>query len=204
MINVIILDDHQMFIDGILNSFTNDKTIKITGFANNGSSGISLIKALNPDIVILDIDFTKTHENGVDILKQIRKQNTDVKVLILTGYCDNSLIESIRNEGANGYLMKNIDMEQLRSTIISIFEGEIVFRFDSQYINKDKNTIPQISERATEIIKMLSQGFIIKEISNKLGIAETTVNDHLERTKRKLGAKNNVELVYLAGKNGLI
>jgi len=204
MIKVIILDDHQMFIDGILNSFTNDETIKIIGFANNGSSGISLIKALNPGIVILDIDFTKTHENGVDILKQIRKLNTDVKILILTGYCDNSLIEAIRSEGANGYLMKNIDMEQLRNTIVSVFDGEIVFRYDSQFINKDNNTIPQISERATEIIKLLSQGFIIKEISNKLGIAETTVNDHLERTKRKLGAKNNVELVFIATKNGVI
>jgi len=95
-------------------------------------------------------------------------------------------------------------MEQLRNTIISIFDGELVFRYDSQYINTEKNTLPQISERATEIIKMLSQGFIIKEIANKLGIAETTVNDHLERIKRKLGAKNNVELVYMASKAGLI
>ena len=89
-----------------------------------------------------------------------------------------------------------------------VVHGEVVFRYDTQIIathkNPDFSTQPVLSDRAVEIIKLLSQGLVVKEIAQKLGIAETTVNDHLERTKRKLDAKNNVELVFLSSKAGWI
>lgn len=208
MIKVLILDDHQLFIDGIAHSFSNDPEIAVTGFALDGTSGLSLIQDKQPDVVLLDIDFSKTHESGVDILKAIRKLPQSPKVVVLTGHCEASLIEQLQKEGANGYRLKNIDMGELRQTILDVYSGEMVFKYDSKLANENRNlffeTQPLLSDRAVEIIRLLSQGFIVKEIAQKLGIADTTVNDHLERTKRKLGAKNNVELVYLAGKSGVI
>jgi DNA-binding NarL/FixJ family response regulator len=204
MINVFILDDHQLFIDGLIHSFTNDQLIAISGFANSGAIGIKLIELQKPDVVLLDIDFTKTKESGIDILKQIRKFNSLVKVIILTGYCDKSLVENLQKEGANGYLLKNIDFRLLHNTILGVYQGENIFRYDFFQAENKFTTVPNLTGRAIEIIQLLSQGLIIKEIASKLGIAETTVNDHLERTKLKLGAKNNVELVYMASKSGLI
>ncbi|MCK9412701.1 MAG: response regulator transcription factor [Prolixibacteraceae bacterium] len=208
MITIIILDDHQLFIDGIVHSFSNDPEIAVTGFALDGSSGLAMIGEKLPDVVLLDIDFSKTRENGVDILKSIRKLPQSPKVVVLTGHCEASLIEQLQREGANGYRLKNIDMGELRQTILDVYSGEMVFKYDSKLANENRNlffdTPPILSDRAVEIIRLLSQGFIVKEIAHKLGIAETTVNDHLERTKRKLGAKNNAELVYLAGKSGVI
>jgi two-component system, NarL family, response regulator NreC len=208
MIKVIILDDHQLFIDGIINSFTGDNNIKIVDYALDGASGLAKIKSLKPDVVILDIDFSKTGETGIDLLRLIRQVEPTIKVLILTGHCDTGLIDILKQEGANGYRLKNIDLEDLKQAILDISSGQITFKYDSVLLKSEKkwgtNTQTILSDRAIEIIKLLSQGLIVKEISQRLGIAETTVNDHLERTKRKLGAKNNCELVFIAGKNGII
>jgi two-component system, NarL family, response regulator NreC len=208
MISVIILDDHQLFIDGIVNSFSNDKEIAITGFALDGTTGINLVRQKQPDVVLLDIDFSKTRENGLDMLKAIRNLPINSKVIALTSHCDASLIDHLQREGANGFRLKNIDLAQLRQTIIDVNSGEMVFKYDSQLLTGIKvsefTTQPILSDRAAEIVKLLSRGMIVKEISQKMGIAETTVNDHLERSKRRLGAKNNVELVYIASKSGLI
>lgn len=208
MIKIIILDDHQLFIDGIVNSFSSDPEITVIGYALDGSSGLAMIKEKQPDVVLLDIDFSKTHESGVDILKAIRKLGHLPKVLVLTGHCEVSLIDQLQREGANAYRLKNIALAELRQTILDVYAGDMVFKYDSKLVNDNRNMFfeipPLLSDRAVEIIRLLSQGYIVKEIAQKLGIADTTVNDHLERTKRKLGAKNNVELVYLAGKGGVI
>jgi DNA-binding NarL/FixJ family response regulator len=205
MIKVIILDDHQLFIDGLINSFRNDKQIEVIDFALDGVSGIRKIENLRPDVLILDISFSKTGENGVDILKSVKKSKLPVKTLVLTSFCDKSLIDQVRQEGAEGFRIKNIGIDELRQTIIDIYHGEIIFKFDSNLIGLNELVISsRISERAIEIIKLLSEGLIVKEIAQKLGIAETTVNDHIDRTRRKIGAKNTSELIYLAVKNRLI
>ena len=208
MIKVIILDDHQLFIDGIINSFKKNSEINFIDYALNGASGLSKIKSLMPDVVILDIDFSKTGENGIDLLKLIKKNHPEIKVIILTGHCDTGLINVLRQEGADGYRVKNIDVEELRQTILDVYSGQIIFKFDSSLLKNEQrwasNSPLKLSDRAIEIIKLLAQGFIVKEIANQLNIAESTVNDHLERAKRKLDAKNSCELVSKASKCKLI
>jgi DNA-binding NarL/FixJ family response regulator len=208
MIKVIIIDDHQLFIDGLIHSFNDDSEIKICGSALDGFSGLVIVKANLPDVVILDIDFSKTNESGIDIMKAIKQYSPDIKVLILTGYCDHGLINMLKKEGADGYRVKNIDVTELRQTILDVHLGHIVFKYESGLLKNEhiwQIQIPNLlSERAVEIIKLLSEGFIVKEIAQQLNIAESTVNDHLERAKRKLNAKNNCELVSIAGKNKLI
>jgi DNA-binding NarL/FixJ family response regulator len=205
MIKTIILDDHQVFIDGLIQAFLNDDEVMIVDYALNGTIGIEKLKYYKPDVVLLDIDFTKTKESGVDILKTIRKSDKKVKVLVLTSYCDKSLIDMLRQEGANGYRVKNIGLKELKQSIIDVYAGEVVFKYESgMVVSYDPWSAPHVSDRAIEIIRLLAQGFIIKEIANKLSIAESTVNDHIERTRRKLDAKNNSELVYIATKNRMI
>ena len=205
MIKIIILDDHQLFIDGLINSFRNDKQIEIIDFALNGVNGLEKIIKNKPDMILLDIEFSKTRENGIDILKLLKQLKLPVKTLVLTNYCDKPLLEQLRKEGAEGYRVKNIGIDELRQTIVDIHNGEVIFKYDSGLIDQNIPVIPaKISERAIEIIKLLSEGLIVKEIASKLGIGETTVNDHIERTRKKMAAKNNTELVFLAVKNRLI
>ena len=205
MIKIIILDDHQLFIDGLINSFRNDKQIEIIDFALNGVNGLEKIIKNKPYMILLDIEFSKTRENGIDILKLLKQLKLPVKTLVLTNYCDKPLLEQLRKEGAEGYRVKNIGIDELRQTIVDIHNGEVIFKYDSGLIDQNIPVIPaKISERAIEIIKLLSEGLIVKEIASKLGIGETTVNDHIERTRKKMAAKNNTELVFLAVKNRLI
>lgn len=205
MIKTIILDDHQLFIDGLLQAFQNDDQVMIVDYALDGKKGIEKVNYYKPDIVLLDIEFSKTKESGVDILRNIRKNFKEIKVLVLTSYCDKSLIDILRIEGANGYRVKNIGFKELKQSILDVYAGEVVFKYESGLVSAyNPWSAPHISDRAIEIVKLLSQGYIVKEISLKLGVAETTVNDHIERTRRKLDAKNNNELVYIATKNRMI
>lgn len=205
MIKVVILDDHQLFIDGLVHSFQHDAQIEIVGFALDGVSGMNKVKSLNPDVLILDINFSKTGENGVDILKSVKKLNLPVKILILTSFCDKPLIDQVRQEGADGYRIKNIGIDELRKTIVDIYNGGVIFKYDSTLVEANDLAISsRISGRAIEIIQHLSAGMTVKEIAKELGIAETTVNDHIERTRKKIGAKNTSELIYLAVKNRVI
>jgi two-component system, NarL family, response regulator NreC len=208
MIKVLIIDDHQLFIDGLIHSFKDDSDLKICGSALDGFSGMTMVKSNQPDVVILDIDFSKTNESGIDIMKAVKKFNPEIKVLILTGHCDHGLINMLKKEGADGYRVKNIDVAELRQTILDVHLGHIVFKYETGMLKNEQIWQVQapnhVSDRAVEIIKLLSEGFIVKEIAQKLNIAESTVNDHLERAKRKLNAKNNCELVSIAGKARLI
>lgn len=205
MIKAIILDDHQLFIDGLLNSFRDDKQIEIVDFALDGTTGLQKIKLHKPDIVMLDIDFSKTKENGIDILRALKKLKLTIKTIILTSYCDKPLIEQLKEEGAEGYRVKNIGIDELRQTIIGVYNGKIIYNYDSKLIDENIPVIPsRVSERAVEIIKLLSEGLIVKEIAHKLEISETTVNDHIDRIRKKLGARNTSELIFLAVKNRLI
>lgn len=205
MLKIIILDDHQLFIHGLLNSFIDDELITISGYETDPEKGIALIRSENPDLVILDVVFTCSGIGGIDILREIKKGHNSVKVLILTGCADRSLIRLLRMEGADGYRIKNIGITDLRQTIIDICLGIKVFLFEPDFVT-DENIwdAPVLSEKAVEIIKLLSRGMSVKEIALARSVAETTVIDHIERSKRKLNAKNNAELVALAHKSRLI
>jgi FixJ family two-component response regulator len=158
-------------------------------------------------VVLLDIDFSKTHESGVDILKAIRKLGHLPKVLVLTGHCEVSLIDQLQREGANAYRLKNIALAELRQTILDVYAGDMVFKYDSKMVNDNRNMFfeipPFLSDRAVEIIRLLSQGYIVKEIAQKLGIADTTVNDHLERTKRNWVPKTMWSWFIWPGRGGV-
>lgn len=205
MVRIFILDDHQLFIDGLLNSFCDDSLIRVVGYALNEAQGLAGINELKPDIVILDINFSMSNENGINMLKAIKKTNNSIKILILTSYCDLALIEQARQSGAEGFKVKNISIRELRETLLEIYDDQIVFKYKQRTDNPEYTYVrPVLSERAIEIIQLLAEGYIVKEIALKINIAETTVNDHIDRAKKKLCARNTSELVYLAVKNRYI
>lgn len=205
MVRIFILDDHQLFIDGLRNSFSDDSLIRVVGYALNETQGLAKINELKPDIVILDINFSLSNENGINMLKAIKKSNNPIKILILTSYSDLALIEQARQSGAEGFKVKNISIRELRETLLEIYDNQIVFKYTQRTNNQDYSYVrPVLSERAIEIIQLLAEGYIVKEIALKINIAETTVNDHIDRAKKKLCARNTSELVYLAVKNRYI
>lgn len=209
MIKYAIFDDHQLFIDGIKEALSVDDNFTFMGSATNGNEALQIVLHTPIDIVILDVEFRKTNESGLDILRSIKEVKPEVKVLVLTGYSNQYLVEMLQKHGASGLRLKNIGIEDLKYTLLNIFQGEIIFNYFSmnEVRHNDRSTIvlqDRPSARAIEIISLLAEGYVAKEIADQLDISLSTVNDHIERAKRKVNARNSVELVAMATRSGII
>lgn len=213
VLDIFLVDDHKIVRDGIKSLLIGNKSIQVSGEANNGNELLDLLKINQPDIVVLDLVLPDIH--GVELTKTITKQYPSVKILILTAEMEEDIIlETIKN-GACGFLNKDIASDEFIDALILVSEGECYFGqrvsgiIYKSYINKVQNPVsnnstPTLSDREMEIISLLSDGLSFKEIGNRLYISPRTVENHKARILDKLELKNTIELVKYAIKNNLI
>ena len=209
------MDDHQLVRDGIKALLISAEDIHILGEASTGRECFEKIAAEQPDILILDISLPDT--TGIEITKRIASEYPETRVLILSMYTDEDYIFNSVKAGARGYLPKNTSREELLSAIHAIYNGEEFFD-DSisrimlkSYVRKAKedDTTPQrgpvpLTTREIEILKLFAEGFINKEISDKLDISIRTVETHKNHIMKKLEMKSTVELIKYAIRNKIV
>jgi len=214
-IRIFLVDDHQLVRDGIKSLLMSSNEIKILGEASTGKECFAKVAIEPPDILILDISLPDT--NGIEITKRITAEYPQTKVLILSMYTDEDFIFNAVKAGAKGYLPKNTSREELLSAIHAIYEGEEFFA-DSisrimlkSYVRKAKEEdvvsqggpIP-LTTREIEILKLFAEGYINKEISDKLDISIRTVETHKNHIMKKLELKSTVELIKYVIKNKIV
>ena len=214
-IRIFLVDDHQLVRDGIKSLLMSSNEIKILGEASTGKECFARVAIEPPDILILDISVPDT--NGIEITKRITAEYPQTKVLILSMYTDEDFIFNAVKAGARGYLPKNTSREELLSAIHAIYEGEEFFA-DSisrimlkSYVRKAKEEdvasqggpIP-LTTREIEILKLFAEGYINKEISDKLDISIRTVETHKNHIMKKLELKSTVELIKYVIKNKIV
>jgi len=214
-IRIFLVDDHQLVRDGIKSLLMSSNEIKILGEASTGKECFARVAIEPPDILILDISLPDT--NGIEITKRITAEYPQTKVLILSMYTDEDFIFNAVKAGARGYLPKNTSREELLSAIHAIYEGEEFFA-DSisrimlkSYVRKAKEEdmasqggpIP-LTTREIEILKLFAEGYINKEISDKLDISIRTVETHKNHIMKKLELKSTVELIKYVIKNKIV
>jgi len=213
-IRIILTEDHQILRDGI-KALIASENIEITGEASTGEELWKLLEMSQPDIILMDISLPDT--TGIELTALLREKFPDIKVLILSMFMDESFIKQAIKAGVKGYLHKNTTREEILTAINTIYAGidfysenvsKIILK---SYIEKAKNTSgePQnphelLSKREIEILKMFAEGFINKEIADKLFISVRTVESHKNHIMQKLGLKTQVELVRYAIKNNLV
>lgn len=210
---VIIVDDHQLILDGLRNIFADIPATNIIAEAHNGEQALKLIDSLQPDLVMMDVDMPVM--NGLEACLQLRKSNPRVKVIILTMHDEPSLIRRIMEIGADAYLIKNSDQEKLRSAIEKVIAGEKVF--DEELLSNNQQTgnvfslkpsdavlMSQLTEREIEILSLIADGLSNKEIGDKIFISHRTVDTHRTNLMRKLDIHNMAGLIRFAIRNGLI
>ena len=214
-INIFLLDDHQLIRDGIKALLSGVEKINITGEAATGKELFEQLNELHPDILILDISLPDI--SGIEITKRITEEYPSIRVLILSMYTDEHFIMNAVKSGARGYLPKNTSREELLEAIITIFNGEEFFGESisriilKSYVRKaqEEETVPQKSQvsltlREIEILKLVAEGFINKEISNRLDISIRTVETHKNHIMKKLEMKSIVELIKYAIRNKIV
>ncbi len=214
-IRIFLVDDHQLVRDGIKALLMSADDLTILGEASSGKECFEKIALEPPDILILDISLPDT--NGIEVTKRISAEYPDTRVLILSMYTSEDFIFNSVKAGARGYLPKNTSREELLSAIHAIHDGEEFFADSISRIMikgyvrkaKEEDTIPQrgaipLTTREIEILKLFAEGFINKEMSDKLDISIRTVETHKNHIMKKLELKSTVELIKYAIRNKIV
>lgn len=205
-IKVIIADDSDFVRDGMRIILEVDESFEVIGCARNGKEAIDIAKECPPDIFLMDIQMPEM--NGIEATKYIVENNLG-KVLILTTFDDDDLVQRALKNGAKGYLIKNHTPEHLKQMIKSVYNGTGVME-DSILENLAKNTEVKANgfcedgytARELDIIKAVAEGLSNKEIANKLFITEGTVKNYITSilAKENLSHRTALAVYYLTGK----
>jgi len=207
-IKILIVDDHQMFIDGLAGTIEDEKSFKIVGCANDGKEAIRKIRLLEPDLVILDINMPEL--DGYKTTKYIVEHFKNVKILVLSMYDDLSSIKKMLDEGANGYLFKNTPKKELITAIKqTMTDGSYVnsqtLKLLLRQSNKSQgNKRDILTAREIDILKLIAKGYQNSEIAEKLFISIFTVKSHRKNILSKLELRNTAGLVRYAIEKGVL
>lgn len=213
-IQVMIVDDHKMFVEGVQAIFSGSKDIEIVKAIYDGKDVMeALDKNKNIQLILLDINLPNI--NGLELTKLIKKKYPDVRILVLSMYNNAEYIKEVLKEGASGYILKNTDHEELASAIHSISQGQqyysqpVTQTMMNSFAKKNSGSnmdIMQvkISKREKEILGLIIKEHTAQEIANMLFISLHTVETHRSNLMSKLGVRNSAGLVRVALENNLI
>ncbi|MBU1100184.1 MAG: response regulator transcription factor [Bacteroidetes bacterium] len=213
-IRIAIADDHATVRGGLKYALETDKNIVVVGEASDGAELIELNRSLRPDILIVDVNMPKM--NGINSIREIRKEDPDVKILMITMHQNESYIRDAFKIGINGYLFKLADIEEFLKAVHKISEGEEYFgekvskTLLKKYLSgdgldnskEDKRVF--LTEREKEILKLIAEGFTSNEIGDKLFLSHYTIENHRKNMIQKFGIKNTTALVRYAIAEGII
>ncbi len=205
-INVMIADDHQIVIDGIRSLLKKNSNTTIVGEAYDGKEALRLIKEKNIDIAILDINMPLL--TGVEVTKEIKRLGLKTKVLFLTMHESPEFVSQSMEIGAEGYIVKNRGKEELEAALNALYEGKDYYGAEakSAYFNKARQQKKNAQEirltrREKEVLKLIAEGLTTPKISEKLFIANATVETHRRNLLEKTKTSNTMLLVRYAVEN---
>lgn len=209
-IKIIIVDDHEIFRNGLKMILGRLKHIDIVGEAANGQEFLDLIPTTAADVVLMDIEMPII--NGIDATTQVLKEQPELKVIALTMFNDDDYIQSMMDAGVRGFLIKNVGKDTLDKAILTVYRGgtfyseELFNFFTKKFSEPPKVEKPEIAltVREKEILHLLAEGLGNKEIADKLFISERTVVGHKTNLLAKTGTKSAISLLAYAIKNGLV
>ena len=210
-IRVMVVDDHPMWRDAV------ERDLQAAGFdvvavAATGNEALARFPAARPQVVVLDLQIPGP--NGVEVTAEVLRSDPSARVLILSASGEqNDVLEAVK-AGATGYLVKSASKEELLTAVRRVAAGDTVFtpglaglvlgefRRLSDPSTSDPAT-PELTERETEVLKMVAKGMSYKQIADRLVLSHRTVQNHVQNTLRKLQMHNRVELTRYAIEQGL-
>jgi DNA-binding NarL/FixJ family response regulator len=204
-IRIVVVDDHALFRAGLISLLSQMPDIEVVGEGGNGKEAIEIVMRTQMDIILLDVNMPIM--NGVEAVKALRKI-TDCPILMLTiSKQQEDLIGSIK-AGANGYLLKNAEPEELRKAILIAKGGKSILspEVTSQVMGmiREHQIGNDVTDREIEVLRLLAQGKTNAQIAADLVISQNTVKTHIKNTMKKLGASNRAEAVNIAIQKGIL
>lgn len=210
--SILLIDDHPMLRNGVKQLIKTINNFEVIGETGSGLEGVMLAETLDPDIILLDINMNDV--NGLEILRYLREKNISARIIIFTvSDAKEDIITAIKT-GADGYLLKDMEPENLLKALIDISEGKITMdeaispiildymRHGGGTTTSQSHNINLLTPREREIFNLLVQGLSNKLIAKELDIVENTVKVHIKSIFKKLNFKSRMEITvwYLQSK----
>ncbi len=208
MKDIFICEDHTIIIDGLKLLFQHSTDYRIIGYSMSGIGLVEKIEKEKPAILIIDLNLKDA--DGLELIEQIRKKNKSLKIVVLTMYPDEFLIERARKLGANAYLQKSVSNDELLESLRKIKNTEFYLskalteenerrkKFRDHFAHKMK-----LTKRELELIPLLARGLSSNEIAEQLSLSTFTIDTHRKNIFRKLEINTSIELVNFAHENNL-
>jgi len=209
-ITTVIVEDNELMLIGITTSLSFYDDIEVLSTAKNGQEGFEIINKLKPKVSIIDIRMP--YLNGIELTKKIRELKIDTNIIILTSLEDEDYLYEAFKIGANAYVLKDVEPEELYATVKMVSKGNILIQpaiaknILNNVTDKDKseNEIEHLTDREKEILNLIAKGLRNKEISEKLFISEGTVKVHINNILRKLGVSDRTQAIIIAKEKEII
>jgi len=211
-IEIVLVDDHSIVRQGLNAIISREKDIRVIGEAENGRDAVKLVKDKEPDIAILDISMPIL--NGLEASRQIRKISPKTKIIILSMHDNHAFIDEVLNLGARAYVLKESAADEVVIAINEVYRGRIFLSpkistfVVKGYINRDEKTEKQkptvnLTPREKEILQLIAEGHLNKEIAEQLNLSLKTVLAHRNNMMQKLNIHKQADLVRYAIKEGI-
>jgi len=209
VIRVILADDHAVVRKGIRGFLEEPGNITVVAEAASGDEALALIREQQPDVAVLDIQMPG--RTGLEVTRAVRSERLPVGVLILTAYDDDPFVMTALRAGANGYVLKTAEPEEIVAAVHAVHEGQsaldpALMQKVLAYISGAplSATAESLSAREIEVLRLAAQGFTNKAIGVQLGISDRTVQGHLTNIYGKLDVASRTEAVTRAIQMGLV
>lgn len=206
-IKIVIVDDHPIVIEGIKMMLESENIYQIKGTFNDGQSLLNYLQSNDVDLILLDITLPDT--SGIELCLDIKRNHPEYKIIMLSNRSERSIIMQCLQNGASGYMLKNATVNELNECIDEVLSGNIAFcREVKEILNKpsatDLQSIPRLTNREKEILKLLAAGKTSHVIAEELFLSPFTVDTHRKNIMQKFQTKNVAELIRIALENNLI
>jgi len=213
LIKVAIADDHKIFRKGVILSLRPFTNIKFVLEADNGDSLLEGLAAAEPDVILMDLRMPG--KDGIETTKVVSKQYPNIHIIILSMYEDERFVSHLMENGANGYLLKNAEPQEIRRAIMDVHEkgyylNNFVNRILLKKAHSKQKVIPSLnaeitlSDKERDVLKYICMEFTAQEIAQKMEISPRTVEAIKDRLMERFGSKNTAGLVFFAVKNNLV
>ncbi len=204
-IRILLVDDHRILREGIRSLLEDHDDIVVVGEAEDGRAAVSLASKLTPDVIVMDIAMPLL--NGLDATRQIKRDNSNIKVLILTVHDNEEYIREVLAAGAMGYVLKYAAASELISAIRTVFQGEavlspsitrLVLEDYLRWSDIKQDSANSLTSREREILQLIAEGYINKEIAEILHLSIKTIQSHRSSLMQKLDLHDKGDLIKYA------
>ena|SRR5687767_14401891 len=213
IIKVAIADDHKIFRKGVILSLRPFTNLKFVLEAENGDELLKGIPEADPDVVLMDLRMPG--KDGIETTKMMTKLYPKIKVVVLTMYEDERFVYHLMENGANGYLLKNAEPQDIRRAVMDVYEkGYYLNNFVNRILLKRSHArqkvVPSLnseitlSEKEKDVLRYICMEFTAQEIAKKMSISARTVEAIKDRLMERFGSKNTAGLVFFSVKNNLV